>query len=104
MKIRTPHALAALGLMLALPVQAGLVDRGGGLLYDNELNITWLQDANYAKTSGADADGRMTWNVATDWAAGLVYGGYDDWRLAANTPVGSHWNQSYSTAGTTDLG
>ena len=30
--------------------QAALVDRGNGLLYDNVLNLTWLQDANYAKT------------------------------------------------------
>ena len=39
---------------LCLPVpqaQAALVDRGGGMLYDTVLNITWLQDANYAKTS-----------------------------------------------------
>jgi hypothetical protein len=39
---------------------AALWDRGGGLIYDDVLNITWLQDANYAKTSGYDADGRMT--------------------------------------------
>ena len=27
---------------------ATLWDRGGGLLYDDVLNITWLQNANYA--------------------------------------------------------
>jgi len=31
-----------------------LTDRGGGLIYDDDLNITWLQDANYADTSGYD--------------------------------------------------
>lgn len=40
--------------------QAALHDRGGGLLYDDVLNVTWLQDANYAMTSGYDADGRTS--------------------------------------------
>ena len=36
----------------SMSAHAVLVDRGGGMLYDTVLNITWLQDANYAKTSG----------------------------------------------------
>ena len=39
-----------------------LYDRGDGLIYDDVLDITWLQDANYALTSGFDIDGRMTWS------------------------------------------
>ena len=95
---------------LCLPVpqaQALLVDRGSGMLYDTVLNVTWLQDANYAKTSNYDADGRMTWSQANTWANGLVYGGYSDWRLARNTPVNgtpSGWNYSYSENGTADRG
>lgn len=67
---------------LGLPgfAQAALVDRGGGLVYDTDLNVTWLVDANYARTSGhADtlygpgSDGRMTWNQAEAWVANLVY-------------------------------
>lgn len=67
--------------------QAALVDRGGGLIYDNVLNITWLQDANYAKTSNAHATGKMGWTAANTWAANLVYYdsvrkiNYSDWRL-----------------------
>lgn len=53
--------------------QAALVDRGGGLIYDTDLNITWLSDANYAKTSGYDSDGLMTWFYANQWAANLSY-------------------------------
>ena len=34
------------------PVSGELFDRGGGLIYDDVLNITWLQDANYALTTG----------------------------------------------------
>ena len=37
--------------------------------YDTELDITWLADANYAKTSGHDADGQMNWMNANAWAA-----------------------------------
>jgi hypothetical protein len=60
---------------------AALVDRSGGLIYDSDRNITWLQDANYAQTSGASLTGQMNWQTAVDWAANLSYGGYDDWRL-----------------------
>jgi len=73
----------ALGALLVTPLlaEAALVDRGGGLIYDTTLNITWLQDANYAKTSGYDSDGRMRWPSAKAWADSLSFGGYDDWRL-----------------------
>jgi hypothetical protein len=60
---------------------ASLIDRGNGMIYDTDLNITWLWDANYAKTSGYDSDGKMTWKAAVAWAAQLTYGGYSDWRL-----------------------
>jgi hypothetical protein len=99
------------------------VDRGGGMLYDTVLNVTWLQDANYAATSGycntasncasehylpaIVPPGRMTWTQAHSWANGLEYGGYSDWRLAKNSPVNgtaSGWNYNYSNNGTTDLG
>jgi hypothetical protein len=78
-------AFAAIGLA-AVPAEATLIDRGGGLIYDDDLNITWLQDANYAMTSGYDTDGLMTWSEAMTWADSLVYGGYSDWRLPAIDP------------------
>jgi hypothetical protein len=103
---------------LCLPVpqaQAALVDRGGGMLYDDVLKVTWLQDANYAKTSGycgvsgncEFTDGGMTWTQANTWAGGLAHGGYSDWRLARNSPVNGTppgWNYSNSPDGTTDVG
>ena len=70
-------------LAVSMSANAALVDRGGGLIYDTDLNITWLADANYAMTSGFDADGAMTWSTAMTWAADLSYGGYTDWRLPA---------------------
>jgi hypothetical protein len=74
-------ALLAAGMGLAGGASATLIVRPGGMVYDTDLNITWLSDANYAKTSGHDADGRMTWSAATTWADQLVFGGYSDWRL-----------------------
>jgi hypothetical protein len=72
--------------------QAALHDRGGGLIYDDGLNITWLSNANYAAGSAFDdgtstTDGLMTWQSAMSWAASLAYydplrnATYDDWRL-----------------------
>ena len=82
-----------------------LLDRGGGLIYDDVLNVTWLQDANYAKTSGYDADGQMTWTDANAWAASLVYGGFSDWRLPTVMPMnGLSYNYTYKYDGSSDVG
>ncbi len=92
--------------LTALPAHAALFDRGGGMIYDDVLNITWLQDANYARTSGYgwNPDGRMNWDDAMEWADNLVYGGFDDWRLPTVRPVVSGFNTEFSNNGTTDLG
>ena len=79
----------ALTLLLTGTAQATLFDRGGGMIYDSDQNLTWLRDANYARTSGYDSDGRMTWDAAMAWAAGLSYGGYDDWRLPTIVDTGA---------------
>jgi hypothetical protein len=87
--------LVAISVTAALPAYATLHDRGGGLLYDDVLNVTWLQDANYAKTSGYDSDGQMNWNEASTWASSLVYHDsvrnvdYSDWRLPAMVDTGT---------------
>ncbi len=79
--------LAAASLVAAAGAgHAALVDRGGGMIYDTTRDITWLADMNYAQSSGYDADGRMTWDTAVQWAANLVYGGFDDWRLPTLDP------------------
>ena len=88
--LRTLAAAAAL-VALSGAAQAALVNRGGGMIYDTVRNITWLVDMNYAQTSGhtgtgVNANGRMTWDAATDWANNLVYGGFSDWRLPTLNP------------------
>lgn len=65
---------------------ATLWDRGDGMIYDDVLDITWLQNANSGAGSSYDdgfdaGDGRMSWSNAMDWTANLEYGGFDDWRL-----------------------
>lgn len=91
------------GLIMSAVSQATLVDRGGGMVYDDELDVTWLQDANYAKTSGYDADGLMNWKAAKVWAGQLVYGGFDDWRLPIVSPVnGSSFNYRLEYDGSSD--
>ncbi len=63
----------ALGLLFADQSRAELYDRGNGLIYDDVLDITWLQNA----LSG----GNKNWDKAVEWAANLEYQGFDDWRL-----------------------
>ena len=72
---------------LTISTHAVLIDRGGGMIYSTDLDVTWLQDANYALTSGFDGDGLMTWYEAMEWAETLTYGGYDDWRLPTFDPA-----------------
>lgn len=88
--------IAAVALAFAVgsgTAQATLFDRGGGLIYDDFLDVTWLADANYAKTSNyssgilMDPYGAMEQGRATTWADQLDY--YDsvrkvtwsNWRL-----------------------
>lgn len=66
---------------LALMPQPRLIDRGHGLMYDRLRDITWLQDTNYARSSGADKDGQMTWDAAMSWVSKLNYRGIKGWRL-----------------------
>ena len=60
--------------------------------YDTSLNITWLANANYAQTSGYDADGLMNWFAANAWAASLnPFGsGITGWRLPTTVDVGNN--------------
>lgn len=79
-------ASVVLGAFIVGGAQAALMERGGGLIYDDVLDITWLQDANYAKTSGYDDDGLMTWDASMAWAEQLEYAGFADWRLPVGGP------------------
>ncbi len=76
-------------LLTSLTTHAALIGRleatpGAGdyqAYYDDVADLTWLADANYAQTSGYDADGQMTWDESMAWVADLSVGGTKDWRL-----------------------
>ncbi len=74
---RTLLAVASFcaGLLFASGGHAALQSRLGGLaLYDTDLNITWVADANI--------NGTMNWAAANTWVAGLTIGGIGGWRAA----------------------
>lgn len=96
--------LVGLALVCALSqANATLFDRGNGMVYDSDQDLTWLQDANHALTSGYAAanlendggnddilsNGRMGWGAAMTWAGGLSHGGFEDWRLPTITGPGT---------------
>jgi hypothetical protein len=82
-------ALALFGtlfLSLTSVAHAVLIDKGGGLIYDDDLNLTWLANANAAAGTAFDdgtntSDGGMSWQNAVNWAASLTTGGGTEWRL-----------------------
>lgn len=94
-------------------VNAALIDNGDGTITDTDTNLMWLQDVNYAMTSGYDADGLMFLNDANVWAENLVFAGYDDWRLPSlnglycggmNACLGSELGDLYYSSLEYDLG
>lgn len=101
-------ALVILSIGLPCITQAALINRGEGMIYDDVLNVTWLQDANYAITSGytqnqSFTDDKMTWSEANTWASELIFGGYSDWRLPSIIPVnGPSFNNSFTFDGSSD--
>jgi hypothetical protein len=101
-------------LLISQSANAGLIERTitdttfGTVqaYYDDVLDLTWLKDANFAKTSGYDADGKMTWTAANTWAGQLSLGAYDDWRLTSLQPQNSQtgFDYNWSNTGSTDYG
>jgi len=96
----------------AISADAALVSRlGGDAVYDTDLDITWIANANLAVsnqfgvTSGiiltGSASGQMTWNTAQNWIAGMNaanYLGYNDWRLPITLPPDSSCSVSQTNA------
>lgn len=70
-------------------VNATLLDRGA-TVYDNDLGISWLKNANLAASNtfgvvnSIDPSGLMNWSTALQWIGAMNtanYLGYSDWRL-----------------------
>jgi len=86
-KILAMVSVSVLSFGMVTSVEAMLITRLGGLaVYDTDLDITWLADANAGAGSVYDdgfsnSDGQMIQNSAKDWAASLVVNGVTGWRL-----------------------
>lgn len=87
-------ATLSAGLFAATSANANLVGSvDGQTIYDTDLNVTWLANANLAATntfgiSGINANGSMNWNTAQSWIGAMNtanYLGYNDWRLPTTT-------------------
>jgi hypothetical protein len=71
-------AILATAFVGPYSAQATLINRGGGLIYDTDLDVTWTQELSFTT---------YTWSAAVAWAESLEY--YDpvrdvtwsDWRL-----------------------
>jgi hypothetical protein len=83
---------------------AALYDRGNGMIYDSAQNITWMQDANYADTSGYQVYGWMRQPQAQYWVDHLVYGGFTDWRLPSANALSQNGYYCISNDGSCDFG
>lgn len=113
-------ALAAAGALLSGPAEAVLLGRDLDgtaatfeAYYDDVLDVTWLRDANLARSqtfgvAGIDAEGGMSFPVAQAWIAAMNaagYLGYDDWRLPGVGPIdGADFEYVNRADGTTDVG
>ena len=109
--------LLAVALLAAPATQAALHDRGNGMIYDDLIDLTWIQDTNLAHLYGFGShtpgqpqfSGFMSFAVAKTWVKnellmelpnGQAIGG---WRLPAFRPVdGLAINLNRSFDGSTD--
>lgn len=105
-------AACILSCGIAGSADAALTSSLGGLaVYDDDLDITWVSNANLAKTNafgvaGINADGTMNWATANNWIAAMnasTYLGFSNWRLPG-TLVPDDVSCTSDAAGTTPSG
>jgi hypothetical protein len=109
-------SLLATLLLTALPAHAALegrtingaavvsTDSQAAFLYDTDLDITWLRNANAGAGSSFDngvssTDGKMGWANANAWADSLTTGGFTDWRLPTALNANGSVCQAYNCSG-----
>jgi Protein of unknown function (DUF1566)/PEP-CTERM motif len=88
-KVMKAKVVFALLLMAGMDsASATLISRGPDMVYDTDLNITWMANADLS-------GGNINWFDAQNWIATLnaaSYYGYSDWRLPT-TPQDCFSNQ-----------
>ena len=106
MRIYTAILLLVFLVSFSGPANSTLWDRGGGLIYDDVLNVTWHQNVNLAKiknfgVSGINSDGKMSWYAADQWISAMNaanYLGYSDWRLPSTPDEPYLWGYDGTTS------
>ena len=89
-------------LGIATSANAALYSRlNGQAVYDGDLNLTWLADANYYPVTEGGLSGAIVWSRAMTWVTGVHVGGYWGWRLPT-TLVPDPSCSNYSTLGTSN--
>lgn len=101
---RIQFIAAVFFLGIVTTAQAALYSRlNGQAVYDTDLNVTWLANANFAATNSFGVGGTnwsqpgmMNWYTAQTWIAAMNadgesgYLGFNDWRLpTAEYPINS---------------
>ena len=57
------------------------VDNSDGTITDRATGLMWMEEDSGSFSVGDGGAGALDWEQALAWADGLVYAGYDDWRL-----------------------
>lgn len=87
---RRKLALAGVLAFATATAHASLIARGGGLIYDDDLGITWMANASLSVTNTFGAagtinpTGTMSWLTAQNWIDAMnaqAYLGFGNWRL-----------------------
>lgn len=121
--MKTRAIILAMAMTFGASAQAALHDRGGGLIYDDVLDVTWLWNVTLAKGTVFDDtyapaklpnpynDGLLSWYSAMDWVDALEYHDpirdviWDDWRLPRAEPIhGANFLLTAKRDGSTDVG
>jgi len=118
--------ISAFLFTFSLSAGAALFDRGGGLIYDDVLNVTWMQNTNPLFEPGVEvcppqiapecfftggSNGHVTFEAANSYVDTLEFYDavrdvtYDDWRLPTVLPINGVSLQFNNTLdGTSDQG
>lgn len=91
--MKTIQLVAISIFIMTADAGAALYNRGGGLIYDSENDVTWIQDASYIATSQGVTGGYNYDNNTLDWSSAMAFTDslsyydserntyWEDWRL-----------------------
>ncbi len=107
-----------IALIFSTNINASLIDRGNGLIYDTELDITWLSNTHITETLdvggsyGTVIAGKMSWQDANTYINQMNifevngYMGFNGWRLPSSLQPDANCSiqDNYGSWGTNCIG